>query len=98
MWTKNKLWKLRQEIVLGSLFTRDYDNSFGVNERDCQDFFDGYLEWLEERMNKDGTLDDDFWDGTSDDSFWDALDEYDNPENLYRWYMMLEDDLPVIED
>lgn len=89
MWTKNKLWKLRQEIRLGSLFTRDYDNSFGVNERDCQDFFDGYLDWLKEEMQEEGIPDNDFWD---------ELDNYDNAENLYEWYLMYEDEPLVIED
>ena len=89
MWTKNKLWKLRQEIALGSLYTRDYDNSFGVNERACQDFFDSYLDWLAEEMQEEGI---------SDSDFWDELDNYDNAENLYEWYMMYEDEPLVIED
>ena len=27
-WTKEKLWKLRKEICLGSLYLHDYENSF----------------------------------------------------------------------
>jgi len=42
--TKQELQKLRNEIVLNSLYTSDYDNSFNIDPRQVQDFFDGWLE------------------------------------------------------
>ena len=44
--TRETLWKLRQEIVLGSIYYHDYDNSFGFTANSVCDFFDGYLEEL----------------------------------------------------
>ena len=43
-WTKEKLWQLRQEIVLGSLFLSHYNNSFDIPVDDCCNFFDGFLD------------------------------------------------------
>ena len=36
--------KLRSQIVMGSLFVADYNNTFGVNPREVCDYADGYLE------------------------------------------------------
>lgn len=47
-WNKQKLWRLRQEIVLNSLYLRDYENTFGIPHYIVCDFFDGYMEYLEE--------------------------------------------------
>ena len=74
--TKEELWALRQEIVLGSLFYRDYKNSFGINEHACCDFFDGYLEHIEMITNKE--LKDI------------ELCEFDNESNLYDYYCCIE--------
>lgn len=43
--TKQELQKLRNEITLNSLYTRDYENSFNIDTRQVQDFFDGWLEY-----------------------------------------------------
>lgn len=48
VWTKEELWELRRQIVLGSVFVRDYRNSFGVPEDMCCAFFDGYLSFLQD--------------------------------------------------
>ena len=48
MMTKDELWALRQEIKLGSLFYADYRNSFDIDEHPVCDFFDGYLEYLDQ--------------------------------------------------
>ena len=80
-WSKEDLWKLRQEIVLDSLFTREYENSFGVIPRRCQDFFDGYSEELEYILETDETLPD-----YNDAQFYDYLDSVDTPDNLYDYY------------
>lgn len=79
--TEEQLWKLRNEIRLGSLFTRDYRNSFGIPEENCFSFFDGYLEELGYKMEEDGISDSDFWKHVS---------EYDNAENLWDWYCSVE--------
>lgn len=44
-WTMGKLWRLRQEIVLGSMYYSHYENSFGIPEKVCCDFFDSFIEW-----------------------------------------------------
>lgn len=70
--TKEELWALRQEIILGSLFYRHYKNSFGIDEYTCLDFFDGYLDYIIMIANKD---------------FEDIeLCEFDNESNLYDYY------------
>ena len=92
MMTKDELWALRQEIKLGSLFYADYRNSFGINTQPVCDFFDGYLEYLDEEMRE--TIS-----GYDDARFFDHLPDYDNPENLWNWYGMFEaDPLPVPEE
>jgi hypothetical protein len=75
--TKGWLWKLRQEIVLNSLYYKDYENSFGYDSHDVCDFFDGYLEDLGNQMKADGI---------SDNDFFKHLPEYDTPQNLWNWY------------
>ena len=91
MWTKNKLWALRQQIVLNSLYVADYRNDMGVEEHTCCDFFDGYVEYIGELMSEDGI---------HDDRFFDHLGAYDTPENLESWYGCFcdEDPLPITEE
>jgi hypothetical protein len=36
--------KLQKEIVMGSIYYADYENSFGVNEHEVAAYADGYLE------------------------------------------------------
>lgn len=70
MMTKDELWALRQEIKLGSLFYADYRNSFGIDTHPVCDFFDGYLEYLDQEMQ--ATIP-----GYDDAHFFDLLPEYD---------------------
>lgn len=86
---KKTLWDLRQEIRLGSLFYRDYENSYGVDEHDCCDFFDGFIEWYEyERKDPESPY------YQNKDSWF-----YDNPEDLWDYYCMYEDEaLPIQKD
>lgn len=91
MMTKDELWALRQKIKWGSLFYADYRNSFGIDEHPVCDFFDGFLEYLDQEMQ--ATIPD-----YDDAHFFDLLPEYDNAENLWDWYNMLETDpLPISE-
>lgn len=64
---------LREDVVLNSLFTRDYTNRFGISPNDVQDFFDGYLEYLFEIAEEDGCPIDE------------VINRYDNAENLIVW-------------
>ena len=86
---KKTLWDLRQEIRLGSLFYRDYENSYGVDEHDCCDFFDSFIEWYEyERKDPKSPY------YQNKDSWF-----YDNPEDLWDYYCMYEDEaLPIQKD
>ena len=74
--TKEQLWKLRQEVVLGSLYTHDYDNSFGIDPSAVCSFFDSFIE--------DSQVDD-F--GKPIDR---EVEEYDNAEDLYDYYCSCE--------
>ena len=81
--TKEQLWKLRQEIVLGSLYTHDYDNSFGIDPSAVRSFFDSFIE--------DSQVDD-F--GKPIDR---EVEEYDNAEDLYNYYRSCENPFGEID-
>ena len=87
MWTKKRLWELRRQVRLGSLYSKDYENSFGIDKNFCQTFFDGYMEYLGELMDEDGV----------GHRYYDYLSSYDTAKNLYNWYGMFDtiDPLPV---
>ena len=80
-WNKEKLWKLREEICLGSLYINDYENSFGVPERVCCNFFDGFVEWcwIVESEEENGLTE---WK--------DILDKYDNADELWDYFYGIE--------
>ena len=87
--SNEQLWELRQEIVLGSLYLADYENSFGIDRDKVCTFFDGFLSYVEELMKEDIV---DF----DDAKFFDYLPSYDKPEYLAEWYGMFEEDpLPI---
>lgn len=90
MMSEETLWKLRQEIKLGSLFIADYRNSFGVDPHKVCDFFDGFLEFVEEEMREDHPR-------FNDADFWELLPNYDTPEYLLDWYCCFEED-PLAKD
>ena len=73
-----QLWKLRQHIVLNSLYLEDYDNPYVISTKECYDFFMGYLDWLEEDM-KESEKD------YKDDMFFDLLPKYDTYHNLNEY-------------
>ena len=70
---------LREDIVLGSLFLSDYTNTLNVKVSDAFDFFDTFLNYLEELMEEE-------IDGFSDEQFWDYLPLYDTDENLLDFF------------
>ena len=75
--TKEQIWELRQEMELNSIYLRDYSNSFGIEEKECFTFFNGYIEYLLELNNTDNGLNQDLSD---------IIELYDNVENLYNWF------------
>lgn len=82
--TKEQLWKLRQEIVLGSLYTHDYDNSFGIDPSAVCNFFDSFIE--------DAQTDDY---GKPNDR---ETKDYDNAEDLYDYYRSCENPFGEIDN
>ena len=82
--TKEQLWKLRQEIVLGSVYTHDYDNSFGIDPSAVCSFFDSFIE--------DSQVDD-FGKPNNRE-----VEEYDNAEDLYNYYRSCENPFGEIEN
>ena len=79
--TDKQLEKLRNEIVLGSLYQSDYENSFGIPANYVQAFFDGFCEYLADEMADHGF---------SDDEWWDVIDDFDTIEYLSDWYWCCE--------
>lgn len=85
--TKQELQKLRNEIVLNSLYTSDYNNSFNIDPRQVQDFFDSYLEDCETIPNENGELLCDLVGTISDNDYWNELFKIaNNIDNLYNFY------------
>jgi len=73
---RNTLWQLRNEIILNSLYVADYQNSFGYTPQSVCDFFDGYMEYLEELATEQyGSC-----------CSLEQIFSFDNPDNLYNWY------------
>lgn len=83
-YAKNKLWNIRKDIVLNSLYYSDYENRYGYNVYMICNFFDGFLEYVENLMFEDIP-------GFKDEKFFDYLAEYDTKENIWEWYCMIED-------
>ena len=42
--TEKEVEKLQEQIVMGSLYVSDYENTFGVNPNEVCNYADGYLE------------------------------------------------------
>lgn len=92
--TQEQLWKLRRQIVLGSLYYSDYINTFGIDRHLVCDFFDSFLSYVAELMQED-ILDYD------DHHFFQHLRSYDNAERLWDWYCCYEENplpLPIPDE
>lgn len=81
--TEKALIELREDVVLDSIYTRDYVNRFNICPNQVSVFFDGYCDYLEELMIEDGK------DGIN--YFFDYLEEYDTKQNLLNWYRCFDD-------
>jgi hypothetical protein len=79
---KTQLKRLRDDIVLNSLFIADYNNRYGIDPHDVCDFFDGYMEYL-------GELEEEKY-GKELENIQDFFDEFDNIENLWEYYFSIE--------
>lgn len=91
--TKQELQQLRNEITLNSLYTSDYNNSFNIDAKQVQDFFDSYLEDCETIPNDNGDLLCDLVGIISDDDYYDTLFTIaNNIDNLYNFYCTYEED------
>ena len=91
--TKQELQQLRNEITLNSLYTSDYDNSFNIDARQVQDFFDGYLEDCDYIPNDNGDLLCDLVGTISYDDYYHTLFKIaNNIDNLYNFYCTYEED------
>lgn len=86
--TKEEISKLRKEIVLNSLYTKDYENSFGIDPHKVQDFFDSFVEYIWQ----------DVIEGFEDDEKTSVLDaefkKHDNTEEIYDYYAYMFDTPP----
>ena len=85
--TTNELWRLRNEIVLNSIFISNYSNSFGYKKTCLCDFFSGSVDYLFELAEEDGF---------STECFLDVAKKYDNKRNLKNWFDCY-DDLSWVE-
>lgn len=81
VFTKEELWQLRNEIVLNSLYLKDYSNLFEIPEDVCYNFFEGYVEELCLQAEDEGFK----WEDIID-----VFNKYDTPENLYYYYSCCE--------
>lgn len=60
--------KLRGEIILGSYYYSDYENSLDFDEHEVSAFFDGYLDYLQSNYEEEhGEYPDDVFDLESDE-------------------------------
>ena len=73
-----QLKQLRDEIVLCSLYIKDYNNSF-MSTYDALTFFNGYADYLGELMIE--KIKD-----YNDSKYFDYLNEFDNINNLKTYY------------
>lgn len=73
-----QLSRLRQDVVLCSLFISDYKNRYNINPAEVCEWFNGYTDYLQELMEEEH--------GENFD-FYELLPEYDNKDNLYAWQL-----------
>ena len=79
---KTRLKRLRDDVVLNSLFIADYDNRYGIDPHDVCDFFEGYMSYLCE-LEKEKY-------GKELDNIHDFFNEFDNIENLWDWHCSID--------
>ena len=85
MLTKNELQELRSQISLNSIYVADYRNNMGIEEHKSCDFFDGYVDYLDELIKED-------YPNAKDNDWFGLLCEYDTIDNLWEWYCCFDED------
>lgn len=86
--TKEEIGKLRKEIVLNSLYTHDYENSFGIDPHKVQDFFDGFVEYIWQDVIEN-------YEDDEDTSVLEAeFEKHDNVDEIYDYYAYMFDTPP----
>lgn len=83
MLTKNELKQLRNEIVLNSLFIKDYSNSLGVGEKKTCDFFSSFAEYIDSKA---------FEKCSNGSDYYEELERLDNIDELWNYYIDFEND------
>lgn len=78
--TPQDLKNLRNNITLNSLYINDYKNRYNINPAYLINFFDGYIEYLQElaQENNEKNID-----------FFDLIKNYDTPQNLIDYYNII---------
>lgn len=79
MLNKNELQRLRNQIVLNSVYVADFRNNMGIDEHVCCAFFDGYMSYISELFYEEHP-------NASDKQYWDEIWSYDTIETLCDWY------------
>jgi len=79
MLNKNELQRLRNQVVLNSIYVSDYHNNMGIDEHICYAFFDGYMSYISELFYEEHP-------NASDKQYWDEIWNYDTIETLCDWY------------
>lgn len=94
MLSKEQLRQLRKEIVLNSVFTADYENSFDIDANDVAIFFEGYFEELCEIVREE-IGDEEYSDliFKNNGNFYDEIFKRDTIDNLWNYYSSIEDPL-----
>ena len=73
-----QLWKLRKEIVVNSYHLSDYDNSYGIDPKECYVFFMGYINWIERAIKEEVSI-------YNDKKFWHYFHKYDTYHELNEY-------------
>lgn len=82
---KEELWQLRQQVVVGSMYTADYTNNFNINETDVCGFFEGYESFISELIDESGFV------NTKDNTYFEEFRKYDTPDTLEKWHNCYDD-------
>lgn len=70
-----QITRLREDVVVNSLYTHHYVNRYNIDAETVQEFFDGYMEYIADLEKENG-----------EDLDWlEFLNKYDTPANLRAW-------------
>lgn len=75
--TDEEILKLRKDVVLFSMYVKDYRNNIGIDPHEVCDFFFGYEDYIYDMMREDG-------------KDYSELDKYDTDDNIIEFYHSIE--------